>query len=83
MSNPLNTVVREVRALTPSYPLADFQAKGISERQATKFLERVGIQGPPVEVSLVAELPRVEVIMQTSAELCASVARYIEFMPHS
>jgi Zn-dependent peptidase ImmA (M78 family) len=69
MTNPLNTIIRDVRALTPSYPLADFQAKGIAERQATKLLERFAIDKAPVDVSLIAELPRVEVVMRTTAEL--------------
>src|SRR2546430_581049 len=69
MTNTLSTIIRELRALTPSYPLADFQAKSITERQAVKFLELLDIQKAPVDVSLIAELPRVEVVVRTTRQL--------------
>jgi predicted transcriptional regulator len=69
MTNPLNTIIRDMRALTPSYPLADLQAKTITERQTTKFLHLLNIQRPPVDVGLITEIPRVEVVIRTSHQL--------------
>jgi predicted transcriptional regulator len=69
MSNPLNTIIRDIRALMPSYPLADFQAKSITERQAAKFLHLLNIERAPVDVSLITEIPRVEVMVRTSHQL--------------
>ncbi|MEV6446365.1 ImmA/IrrE family metallo-endopeptidase [Amycolatopsis sp. NPDC051716] len=69
MTNPLSTVVRELRALTPSYPLADYQAESLAERQATKLLELLEITKAPVDVSRVAELPRLEVVVRTRQQI--------------
>lgn len=69
MSNPLSTIIRDIRALTPSYPLTDFQAKSITERQTTKFLQLLAIERAPVNVSSITEIPRVEVVVRTSHQL--------------
>lgn len=69
MTNSLSTIIRELRALTPSYALAEYQAKGIAERQATKFLELLNIRQAPVDVSLIADLPRVEVLVRPTRQL--------------
>ena len=69
MTNSLSTTIRELRALTPSYPLADFQAKSITERQATKLLELLDIHEAPVDVSRIIELPRLEVVARTTRQL--------------
>lgn len=67
--NPFTTTIRQLRALTPNYPLADYQARSIAERQATKLLELFDIRAAPVDVSLIAELPRLEVVVRSTAEL--------------
>lgn len=69
MTNPLNTIIRDIRALTPSYPLADFQARSIAERQAATFLKLLNIEQAPVDVSLIAELPHVAVVVRASRQL--------------
>lgn len=55
--------------LTPSYPLADYQARSIAERQATKLLELLDIHEAPVDVSRISELPRLEVVVRTTRQL--------------
>jgi Zn-dependent peptidase ImmA (M78 family) len=67
--NLFTTTIRQLRLLTPNYPLADYQARGIAERQATKLLELFDIRAAPVDVSLIAELPRLEVVVRSTAEL--------------
>jgi Zn-dependent peptidase ImmA (M78 family) len=55
------TIIRRVRELTPPRPLEHYEAQSVAERQATLLLELLGITEPAVDVSLIAELPRVEV----------------------
>ncbi|MEU0537071.1 ImmA/IrrE family metallo-endopeptidase [Amycolatopsis tolypomycina] len=69
MTNPFTTIIRDLRATTPSYPLTESQAKSVAERQAAKFLELLGIREAPVDVSLIAELPRMEVVVRSTREL--------------
>ena len=69
MTNSFSTAIRELRALTPSCPLADFQARSIAERQAMKLLELFDQHEAPVDVSLIAELPRVEVVLRNTRQL--------------
>ena len=69
MTNALSTVIRELRTLTPSYPLADYQARSIAERQAMKLLELFDMREAPVDVSVIAKLPRVEVAVRSTREL--------------
>lgn len=58
--NP-TSIIRQLRALMPVRPLEEHEANGVSERQAMRLLDLLGVQEPPVDVSLIAELPRVEV----------------------
>lgn len=62
-------VIRDVRSLTPSYAVNDYQARSITERQAFKALELLGIVDAPVPVALLAELPRIQVVVRTSDQL--------------
>jgi Zn-dependent peptidase ImmA (M78 family) len=48
----------------PTRPLEEHEARGVAERQAIKLLELLGQHEPSVNVSLIAELPRVEVKVQ-------------------
>ncbi|GLZ40936.1 ImmA/IrrE family metallo-endopeptidase [Actinokineospora sp. NBRC 105648] len=69
MSSPLSNVVREVRSLTPAYPLADYQARGIAERQAAKLLELLDITVAPVDIGRIIELPRLNVMVCSSKQM--------------
>lgn len=58
--HPSNIIVG-LRALMPARTLEDHEARGIAERQATRFLELYEIREPAVDVGLICELPRVRV----------------------
>jgi Zn-dependent peptidase ImmA (M78 family) len=45
----------------PTRPLEEHEARGVAERQAIKLLELLGQHEPSVNVSLITELPRVQV----------------------
>ncbi len=66
--NP-RTIIRQLREPVPTRRLQDHEARYITERQATKCLELFGFAGPPVDVGLIAELPRVEVTAKTTQEI--------------
>jgi Zn-dependent peptidase ImmA (M78 family) len=58
------TVIKQLRALVPPRPLTWQEAKTIAERQATILLELLGQREPAVNVSLLAELPRIKVAVE-------------------
>jgi Zn-dependent peptidase ImmA (M78 family) len=45
----------------PARRLSDFEARSVAERQATKLLQLLETREPPVEVALIADLPRIDV----------------------
>jgi Zn-dependent peptidase ImmA (M78 family) len=55
------SIINQLRALVPARPLTEREAKSIAERQAIILLELLGQRRPAVDVSLVADLPRIEV----------------------
>jgi predicted transcriptional regulator len=59
-TNPA-TIVRELRSLMPVRQLETHEARSVAERQATKLLELLNMSEAPVDVSLLADLPRIEV----------------------
>ena len=61
MDQEPRTVLQVLRALVPERPLQDHEATGIAERQATRLLAIFNQIEPPVDVSLIGELPRIEV----------------------
>ncbi|HSV67554.1 MAG TPA: ImmA/IrrE family metallo-endopeptidase [Mycobacteriales bacterium] len=61
--------IRDLRQLMPPYRPVDYQAKSILERQAAKLLEIFDIREAPVDVALIAELPRLEVVVRPSREV--------------
>src|SRR5262249_33408685 len=61
--------IRDLRQLMPPYRLADYQANSVVERQAAKLLDIFDIREAPVDVSLIAELPRVEVVVRPAREV--------------
>jgi Zn-dependent peptidase ImmA (M78 family) len=69
MHTLFTNAIRDLRQLMPPYRLADYQADSIIERQAAKLLDIFDIREAPVDVSLIAELPRVEVVVRPSREV--------------
>jgi hypothetical protein len=69
MSESPRMVIRQLRAIVPARPLQEHEARFVAERQATKCLEFFGFAGPPVDVGVIAELPRVEVASKTTSEI--------------
>jgi predicted transcriptional regulator len=61
MNQEPRTVLQVLRALVPERPLQGHEATGIAERQAARLLVIFNQVEPPVDVGLVAELPRIEV----------------------
>src|SRR5260370_42566163 len=61
MNQDPKTVLQRLRALTPARALQHHEAQGIAERQATRLLVILEQREPPVDVGLIAELPRIEV----------------------
>ena len=66
MNKHPSNVIAELRALMPARALEDHEARGIAERQATRFLELYEIRQPAVDVGLICELPRVRVRVEPS-----------------
>jgi Zn-dependent peptidase ImmA (M78 family) len=66
--NP-RTIIRQLREPVPTRRLEDHEGRYVAERQATKCLELFGLGGPPVDVGLIAELPRVEVVAKTTQQI--------------
>lgn len=54
-------LLRHLRELQPDRNLEDHEARSVAERQALRLLEILGQRGPAVDISLIAELPRIEV----------------------
>ncbi len=69
MTHQLTNVVRSLRELTPARPLSDFEARSVTERQAMKLLELFAIAEAPVDVALIAELPRIAVTVRSSRDM--------------
>lgn len=61
MNKHPSRVIANLRVLMPARALEDHEARGIAERQASRFLEIYDIRGPSVDVALICELPRVRV----------------------
>src|SRR5690348_10315698 len=61
MDQDPKTILQKLRVLVPARPLQHHEAQGIAERQATRLLALLDQREPPVEVGLIAELPRIEV----------------------
>ncbi len=61
MNQDPKTILKSLRALVPARGLQPHEAQGIAERQATRLLVILEQREPPVDVGLIAELPRTEV----------------------
>lgn len=69
MNDDPKTILQHLRALIPARPLQYHEARGIAERQALKLLTILAQYAPPVDVGLIAELPRIEVRVVRSRQL--------------
>src|SRR6266568_4581361 len=69
MNQDPKTVLQRLRALTPARALQHHEAQGIAERQATRLLGILEQREPPVDVGLIAELPRIEVRVVPNRDL--------------
>ena len=65
MNKHPSNVISELRALMPARALEDHEARGIAERQAMRWLEIYEVTEPGVDVSLIGELPRVRVRVES------------------
>lgn len=63
------TIIRELRALMPVHALEPHEAQSVAERQATKLLELLGITEAPVDVGMLTELPRLDVVVKSTQQL--------------
>lgn len=61
MDQDPRTILQKLRVLVPARPLQHHEAQGIAERQATRLLALLDQREPPIDVGLIAELPRIEV----------------------
>jgi len=61
MNHVPRTILQSLRAFVPARGLQHHEAQGIAERQATRLLSILDQHEPPVDVGLIAELPRMEV----------------------
>lgn len=61
MDQDPRTILQKLRVFVPARPLQHHEAQGIAERQATRLLTLLDQREPPVDVGLIAELPRIEV----------------------
>jgi predicted transcriptional regulator len=56
------SVLAQVRDLVPPRPLTPSESRQVLERQATRLLKLVGVEGPPVPVAqVIGDLPRLEI----------------------
>lgn len=61
MEQDPRTILQTLRALVPARPLEHHEARSVAERQATLLLAILDQRDTPVDVGLIAELPRIEV----------------------
>jgi Zn-dependent peptidase ImmA (M78 family) len=69
MNQDPKTVLQSLRALVPARGLQHHEAQGIAERQATRLLTILDQRDAPVDVGLIAELPRIEVRVVPNRDL--------------
>lgn len=69
MNQDPKTVLQRLRALTPARGLQHHEAQGVAERQALRLLTILEQREPPVDVGLIAELPRIEVRVVPNRDL--------------
>lgn len=69
MNHDPTTTLQTLRALVPGRPLEHHEALGLAERQAIRLLDILGQYEPPVDVGLIAELPRIKVQVVPSGNL--------------
>ena len=65
MNTTPTAILRHLRELQPDRNLEDHEARHVAERQALRLLQILGQTGPAVDVSLIAELPRIEVRVES------------------
>jgi predicted transcriptional regulator len=65
MNTNSSAIVRELRELMPVRQLEAHEARSVAERQAVKLLELLGLSEAPVDVSLLIDLPRIDVRVDT------------------
>lgn len=63
------TIVRELRALMPVRAVEEYEARSVAERQAIKLIELLGVYQPAVDVGLIADLPRIQVVGRPTRQL--------------
>src|SRR5689334_826665 len=61
MNQDPRTILQSLRALVPARGLQHHEAQGVAERQAMRLLVILEQRQPPVDVGLIADLPRIEV----------------------
>ncbi|HEY1915741.1 MAG TPA: ImmA/IrrE family metallo-endopeptidase [Streptosporangiaceae bacterium] len=69
MNQDPKTYLQKLRAFVPERGLEHYEATGIAERQATRLLDILDQREPPVDVGLIADLPRIEVRIVPNREL--------------
>ena len=69
MNQDPRTILQSLRALVPARGLQHHEAQGVAERQAMRLLAILEQREPPVDVGLIAELPRIEVRVVPNRDL--------------
>jgi hypothetical protein len=67
------SVLASLRDLVPQRPLRFTEAVRIAEQQADRLLTLGQIYGPPVPIDLIADLPRIQVIIRGRMPVAGSV----------
>lgn len=71
----MRSALVELRALCPPHALPPWDARGVSERQASRLLRRWNVTAPPVPEEVIADLPYVRV-RYVKARTIAAAARW-------
>lgn len=66
------SILNQIRALQPQRPLSPSEAISVAERQATRLLKLSGITEPHVPGEIIAELPRVKVVVKAGLPVAGS-----------
>ena len=66
------SILNQTRALQPQRPLSPPEAISVAERQATRLLKLSGVTEPHVPGEIIAELPRVQIVVKPSLPVAGS-----------
>lgn len=78
MTHTSKSIIRDLRSIRPMRPYADKnEAFAVAEEQASELLRFFGITEPEVDVSLITQLPRIEVQVDVDLSDCGFYGKTI------